>query len=88
MIILEALARGLPVLTNFNTPWYAIKDTNSGWFIKDDYKSLVFCLKKIFKTNIHSFRVKSFNATKLAKKFSWNKLSKDYYQVYKTMLKN
>ena len=88
MIILEALARGLPVLTNDNAPWQVIRDTNSGWFIKDDYKSLLSCLKKIFKTNIYSFRVKSFNAIKLARKFSWSKLSEYYYQVYKRMLNN
>lgn len=86
MVILEALARGLPVLTNHNAPWRDIKVYNAGWYIGESYEDLLSCLKKIFKTNIKKFRKKSFNAINVAKNYSWNKLAKDYVNIYKKVL--
>jgi glycosyltransferase involved in cell wall biosynthesis len=87
MVILEALARGLPVLTNHNTPWRDIKTYNAGWFISDNYNNLLSCLRKIFNSNIHIFRKKSLNSTKLARNYNWDKLANDYVSVYKKVLK-
>jgi glycosyltransferase involved in cell wall biosynthesis len=86
MVILEALARGLPVLTNHNAPWRDIKVFNAGWFIGENYEDLLSCLKRIFKTNIKTFRNKSFNAITLSKNYSWNRLAKDYVNIYKQVL--
>jgi glycosyltransferase involved in cell wall biosynthesis len=86
MVILEALARGLPVLTNHNAPWRDIKVYNAGWYIGESYEALFSCIKKIFKTNIKTFRKKSFNAINLSKNYSWNKLAKDYVNIYKKVL--
>jgi glycosyltransferase involved in cell wall biosynthesis len=86
MVILESLARGLPVLTNYNAPWDNIKIYNAGWFINSNYKDLLICLKKIFKSKINVFNKKSFNAIKLANKYNWNKLVNSYVGMYKTVL--
>jgi glycosyltransferase involved in cell wall biosynthesis len=86
MVILEALARGLPVLTNHNAPWYDIKISDAGWFISENYEDLLFCLKKIFKTNIKTFRKKSLNAIKVAKNYSWTSLVKEYVNTYRKVL--
>jgi len=86
MVILEALARGLPVLTNYNAPWNDIKIYNAGWFLSDNCKSLSSCLKKIFKSNINIFKKKSFNAIKLADNYNWNSLAKNYVGMYKKTL--
>ena len=48
MIILESLARGLPVLTTVNTPWLSIKKENACWVINSSYNHLNLVLKKIF----------------------------------------
>jgi glycosyltransferase involved in cell wall biosynthesis len=86
MVILEALARGLPVLTNHNAPWRDIKISDAGWFISGNHEDLLSCLKKIFKTNIKTFRKKSFNAITVAKKYSWNRLAKEYVNTYREVL--
>jgi glycosyltransferase involved in cell wall biosynthesis len=84
--ILESLARGLPVLTNDNTPWSDIKYFNAGWFIHDNYLNLKLILKKIFNTPKEEFYLKSKNAIKLSKNFEWKILSKEYYSMYKNLL--
>ena len=86
MVILESLARGLPVLSNYNTPWDNIKTFDAGWFINDSYEELLSCLKKIFKANANIFNKKSLNAIKLARNYSWKKLAHDYVKIYKKVL--
>jgi glycosyltransferase involved in cell wall biosynthesis len=86
IVILESLSRGLPVLTNDNTPWSDIKYFNAGWFIHDNYLSLKLVLKKIFNTPKEEFYVKSKNAIKLSKNFEWKNLSKEYISMYKNLL--
>lgn len=84
--ILESLARGLPVLTNDNTPWSDIEYFNAGWFIHDNHLSLKQVLKKIFNTPKEGFYLKSKNAIKLSKHFEWKNLSKQYISMYKNLL--
>lgn len=86
IVILESLARGLPVLTNDNTPWSDIKYFNAGWFIHDNYLSLKQVLKKIFNAPKEEFFLKSKNAIKLSKNFEWKNLSKEYISMYKNLL--
>lgn len=87
MVILESLSRGLPVLTNNNTPWKDIKFFNAGWFIKDSYSELKTILKKIFNTTEHEFYIKSQNALYLANKFNWKYISERYIQMYRDLFR-
>jgi glycosyltransferase involved in cell wall biosynthesis len=84
--ILESLARGLPVLTTTNTPWTNIKAFNAGWIIKSNLKYLKSTLIKIFKSSDNDFYIKSRNAIKLSKKYSWNTISKLYIDTYRQLL--
>jgi len=82
MVILESLARGLPVLTTTNTPWQSIKKYNAGWVISNDYSSLVKAINKIFYFNEKKFNIKSNNAINLAKNYKLNLIIKKYLKVY------
>jgi glycosyltransferase involved in cell wall biosynthesis len=86
MVILESLARGLPVLTTTNTPWINIKKLNAGWIINSNLKYLTFALKKIFKSSENDLYIKSRNALKLAKKYNWNNISKLYIKTYSQLI--
>ncbi len=86
MIILESLARGLPVLTTVNTPWVNIKNKNAGWVINSSYNHLKSVLKKIFIYSEKEFTIKSKNAINLADKFSWKNVSKIYVKTYCKLL--
>jgi len=87
MVILESMACGLPVLTNFNTPWIRIKTFNAGWYVADTNFVLNRTLKKIFELKSRIFFIKSLNAYKLAKKFSWNNVSDSYIDTYRKLIK-
>jgi len=82
MVILESLSRGLPVLTNKNTPWLDIKIYNAGWYIDQKKHSLRSELRKIFRTTKNEFFIKSKNAIKLAKQFNWRIISEKYIAMY------
>jgi glycosyltransferase involved in cell wall biosynthesis len=86
IVILESLARGLPVLTTTNTPWFNIKKLNAGWIINSNLKYLKFSLKKIFKSSKKDLHIKSRNALKLARKYNWNNISKLYIDTYCQLL--
>ena len=88
-IVLESLARGVPVLTTKNTPWLEIKKKNSGWISDNSVDSMTRSLKKIFylsKKNNNYFYSKSKNAIKHAQNYNWNSLSNSYIEVYKKIL--
>jgi glycosyltransferase involved in cell wall biosynthesis len=88
MVILESLSRGIPVLTNKNTPWEDIKNYNAGWYIDQNKLSLRSELKKIFRTNKIEFFIKSKNAIKLARQFNWGIISEKYIEMYSNIFKS
>ena len=88
-IVLESLARGLPVLTTKNTPWDKIKKKNSGWISSNSINSLAVILKKIFdasSNNSNYFYKKSKNAISHANIYNWDYISEDYLKTYKKIL--
>ena len=88
-VVLESLARGLPVLTTKNTPWDKIKKKNSGWISSNSIKSLTLILKKIFDLsngNSNYFYKKSKNAISHANNYNWDYISENYLNTYKKIL--
>jgi glycosyltransferase involved in cell wall biosynthesis len=86
IVILESLARGLPVLTTKNTPWLSIKKFNAGWIINNDNSELTRALKNIFNLNSRQFETKSNNAINLAKKYKLEIVLKKYLKVYNDLM--
>ncbi len=85
IVILEALSRGLPVLTTNETPWSLIQDRNAGWIINDSFIELKLVLNQIFNSSKRSFYIKKKNSIKLAKKFTIEELSKLYEKSYRNV---
>lgn len=84
--ILESLARGLPVLTTTATPWTSIKKFKAGWVINKVQTELELNLVKIFKMKSNQFFIKSQNAVKLAKQFTWKIIFRDYMKTYRYLM--
>ena len=85
-VILESLGRGLPVLTTNETPWIDIQNKNGGWIINYSVIELKLVLNQIFDTKNKEFFVKKKNAIKIANNFSKEKLSNQYFKIYKSLL--
>ncbi len=86
IVILECLARGLPVLTTNETPWINIQEKNAGWIINNSYIELKLVLSQIFRTSIKDLQKKKRNTIKVAKNFTKEKLSKLYFKTYNEIL--
>ena len=86
MVILEALARGLPVLTTNETPWSEIQQKKAGWIINYSFSELCLALNEIVNTK-HSFYVKRKKSISIAKKFEFKKVSEKYYKLYYKLAK-
>ena len=86
IVILESLARGLPVLTTIATPWSSIQKNNAGWIINYSLIELKLVLNEIFKLKKSEFIKKRKNAIKIANNFSKQKLSDLYFKTYQRLL--
>ena len=81
--ILESLQHSLPVFTNTNVPWKAIRDTNAGWYIQDDYEYLKKTLSNVFKITRKDLLIKSKNAFNLSKNYDWKIIGNEYRKMYR-----
>lgn len=88
IVILECLARGLPVLTTNETPWINIQEKNAGWIINNSYIELKLVLNQIFEISKNDIIKKKKNTIKIAKNFTKEKLSNLYLKTYKKLLLN
>lgn len=86
MVILESLARGLPVLTTTDTPWNIIKINDAGWVINLKQSNLTMCLKNIFKLDVKEFEEKSINAINLARNYQTENIYGEYIKTYEKLL--
>ena len=86
LVILESLARGLPVLTTNETPWINIQKKNAGWIINDSATELKLVLYKIFCLKKEDFIRKKKNSIKLASKFKWSKIFPLYIKMFQKLI--
>ena len=86
IVILEALSRGLPVLTTNETPWSNIQEKNAGWIINNSLDELKLILNQIFNSSNKELIKKKRNTLKIANLFHKHKLSKLYLKTYKKLL--
>ena len=87
LVILESLSRGLPVLTTNETPWEKIQRDNAGWIINYSPIELKIILFQIFNSKKQDLISKKKNAITLAQKYTKERLSNNYLNVYKTLIK-
>lgn len=88
IVILEALARGLPVLTTNETPWNEIQEKDAGWIINDSLVELKILLYKIFESSKKDMIIKKKNTIKISKYYTKENLSKLYVKTYKKLFIN
>lgn len=86
IVIAEALAVGVPVITTKGTPWEDLEKYNCGWWIDLSVTNLQSTLLKVFNTSIYSLEKMGINGQNLVKdKYDINQVAKNIYTLYKNI---
>ena len=88
IVVLEALAFGLPTITTKGTPWKQLEDFNCGWWIDIGLEPLVNALTCAMGISDSERDRLSANAFRLAEKYSWSNIARQMTEVYMWILHN
>ena len=87
IVILEALAPGMPVISTKGCPWEIINDCKAGWWIDVGVDPLYKALLEFLNTDIKIRTEMSVNAYKIAsEKYSWDVVIDDLLNLYNTII--
>lgn len=87
MVITEAMACGVPVITTKYCPWEILNSTNTGWCIDLDVDNLTEYLKKAMGMDAESLYEMGQRASQLVhENFDYRSVAKKTYQLYNEIL--
>ncbi len=86
LVVLEALAHGLPVLTTNRTPWGVLAETGSGWIVEPGVKSVSGGLKIALALGDEQRKSIRVSARRLAEQYSWQSSAEKLFEVYQWLL--
>jgi glycosyltransferase involved in cell wall biosynthesis len=87
MVVAEALAHGLPVLTTTATPWPMLRDIGCGWCVDPSVAGLTEGLHQA--TSCDSERLRAMGERGqafVAKEFGWARIATQFVEIYKALL--
>ena len=86
IVVVEALAVGLPVITTAGTPWQDLEKYNCGWWIDLSTLNLKSTLVKVFNTPIVTLESMGNNGKNLVKeKYDIKAIGKKMVELYNNM---
>ena len=87
IVVLEALAHGMPVITTVGSPWHSIEKYGAGWWIEIGVEPLYKALDEFIKMDFQERLKMAYNAQTLAKdKYSWDTIILNMLDVYKKVI--
>ena len=87
IVVIEALARGVPVIATQGTPWNELTSLKCGWWIQRSIPSFISVLNELFATNRTSLIQMGLNGTKLVEdKYTWPMISQQTLNYYSWVL--
>lgn len=87
MVIGEAMAAKLPVITTTGTPWKVLNDQNAGWWVDLNDENIFIALKEAMQKNSHELKEMGERGYKIIKKdFTWEEVANKMKQVYSWIL--
>jgi len=86
MVVGEALALGLPVLTTRATPWKRIADTKCGWWVPPTVEELTSALREATSTSSGDLRAMGVTGAELVRReYSWEAAVQKFHDLYKSL---
>jgi glycosyltransferase involved in cell wall biosynthesis len=87
LVVAEALAHGLPVLTTTGTPWSMLPEHNCGWWVDPTVDGIAEGLRQA--TSLNSERLHAMGATGrewARANFGWERVTKSFFSTYEGLL--
>jgi glycosyltransferase involved in cell wall biosynthesis len=86
VVVAEALAQGLPVITTTGTPWQELQARNCGWWVEPTVDGLVGALRDAVAKEPAQLRQMGVRGTEFAHEFDWKKIALQTADVYRWIL--
>lgn len=86
IVVAEALAVGVPVITTKGTPWQDLENYNCGWWIDLSVINLELALFEVFNTSTDKLQEMGYNGKKMVKeKYDIEAIGKNMVELYNTI---
>lgn len=83
VVVAESLAHGVPVITTEQTPWHALSEHRSGWWIENTVRSLAATLREATDMTPQQLENMGRRGRRQAKEFLWPNIALEISKVYK-----
>ena len=89
IVIIEALARSIPVIATKNTPWKDLEDNNCGWWIERTENEIFKTIQELIGLDSNKLFLMGKSGKKLVKKkYLWTSIAKQSISLYNWVLNN
>lgn len=85
IVVLEALAAGLPIITTTGTPWREVEERGAGYYIEARRDALLNAMLSIMINDDLRERM-SIEARVIAQRYSWKRIGESFDALYKFVL--
>jgi len=88
IVIAEALASGIPVITTKGAPWAELETHNCGWWVDIGVEPLAKALKEAIGLSTETRQEMGLRGSRLVEEnYSWDKIGKEMLSVYEWVLR-
>ena len=86
IVIAEALAAGIPVITTRETPWQVIQEFSAGWYVEVNQLEIDKALKEALNLNENKLASMGSQGLKLIEQYKWEGKAKKMMSIYNAIL--
>jgi glycosyltransferase involved in cell wall biosynthesis len=87
IVVAEALAAEIPVITTTETPWRILEEEKCGWLIQPGEASLVSTLNRVLQLPSHELHAMGQRGRRMVlRRYDWNLVARSMSDVYRWIL--
>ena len=87
--VIEALARGVPVITTKNTPWKELETSKCGWWVDRTEEGFINAFTDLFSSTTEELENMGVNGINLVKnKYTWSNIANQSSNIYTWVTNN